>query len=188
MSSAAAHDLPVARIVLVGFMGSGKSTVGRWLADLLGWEFIDFDEEIERATGRSIPELFREEGEPAFRALEAELTEELSGLDGAVLAPGGGWVTQPELLDVLGPGTYVVWLRISPEAALERVGADRTRRPLLAGPDPLARANRLIRSREPLYRRVADMAVDVDGRDVEDIVREIVDRLDAVGAGGWDEQ
>lgn len=174
----AGREVPVGRLVLIGFMGSGKSTVGRRLAELLGWDFVDFDEEIERMTGRSIPELFAEEGEPAFRALEAEITDAVAELEEVVLAPGGGWVTQPELVDALAPDSWIVWLSVSPEAAVERVEADDTRRPLLAGPDPLSKAKRLIRSREPFYRRAADAVVEVDGRAVDEVAYAIVDMLD----------
>lgn len=168
------------RIVLVGFMAAGKSTIGRRLARLLVWDFVDFDREIERRTGRSIPEIFRHEGAAAFRALEAELTEELADLERVVLAPGGGWITQPELLERLGPGSMVVWLRISPEEAVRRAGRDAEHRPLLAGPDPLARARALIREREPLYE-MADLVVDVDRRPPDQVALEIVELVRDVG-------
>ncbi len=153
-------------------MASGKSTVGQRLAERLGWDFLDFDEEIERRTGLAIPDIFRRMGEPAFRALEAELTAECGDLDHIVLAPGGGWITQPELLELLAPGTLLVWLRVSPEEAVRRAMRARTHRPLLAGPDPLARARLLLSEREPLYRQ-ADVAVDVDDRDPDEVAAEI---------------
>lgn len=162
----------MSRIVLVGFMAAGKSTIGQRLARLLEWDFIDFDHEIERRTGSSIRELFREEGAVGFRVLEAALTDDVADLAGVVLAPGGGWITQPELLERLGPGTVVVWLRISPEEAVHRAQRDALHRPLLAGPDPLARARALIREREPLYG-MADFVVDVDGRSPEEVALEI---------------
>src|SRR5690625_7322821 len=87
----------VSRVVLVGFMAAGKSSVGERLAGILGWEFIDFDEEIERRTGVSIPEIFRRRGAAEFRALEEELTDELADEQWVVFAPGGGRITQPEL-------------------------------------------------------------------------------------------
>jgi len=179
---------PVERIVLVGFMASGKSTVGRKLARILRWRFVDFDEEIERRTGRSVPEIFLRYGEPEFRRLEAELTREVARLHHTVLAPGGGWITQPELLDLFGPGTLVVWLRISPEEAVRRARRARTHRPLLAGPEPVARARDLLARREPLYA-LADLAIDVDGRPADEVAREIADRVRRLGAappgGTW---
>lgn len=165
---------PVRRVILIGFMAAGKTTVGRFLAEHLGWEFIDLDEEIERRTGLTIPEIFELHGVAEFRRLEAELTEELAGVEEVVLAPGGGWVTQPELLDFFGSETLVVWLRISPEAAVERAMRTITHRPLLAdAPDPVERARILITEREPLYR-LADIAIDVEGRAIEDLAAEII--------------
>ena len=163
----------VARIVLVGFMASGKSTVGRRLAERLGWDFIDFDEEIERRAGRSIGDIFRQDGEAAFRALEAKLTAEWRNAESVVLAPGGGWVTQPGLLDSLGPRSVVVWLRISAAEAVRRTASAQVHRPLLAGADPLATAERLLRQREPLYRR-ADVVVDSDARGPDELASAIL--------------
>lgn len=156
-------------VVLAGFMASGKTTVGRMLADRLGWEFVDFDEEIERRTGRSVGEVFRRGGEAEFRRMEADLTAEVAGRERLVLAPGGGWITQPALLQGIRSGALVVWLRISPEEALRRAEADGTHRPLLAGArDPLDRARALLQHREPFYR-LADAVIDVDGRSPDEI-------------------
>ncbi len=166
----------VERVVLVGFMAAGKTSVGRRLAEALGWDFVDFDEVIEARTGATIPEIFRTQGEAAFRAMEARLTDEFGRARGVVLAPGGGWVTQPDLMDRLGDGSLVVWLRISPEEAVRRALADSVHRPLLAGPEPLARARLLLAEREPFYY-LADSAVAVDGRGIEEIAREIVARV-----------
>ena len=166
----------VERVVLVGFMAAGKTSVGRRLAEALGWDFVDFDDIIEARTGASIPEIFRTQGEAAFRAMEARLTDEFGQAHCVVLAPGGGWVTQPDLMDRLGDGSLVVWLRISPEEAVRRALADSVHRPLLAGPEPLARARLLLAEREPFYY-LADSAVDVDGRGIEEIAREIAARV-----------
>ena len=166
----------VERVVLVGFMAAGKTSVGRRLAEALGWDFVDFDDIIEARTGASIPEIFRTQGEAAFRAMEARLTDEFGQAHRVVLAPGGGWVTQPDLMDRLGEGSLVVWLRISPEEAVRRALADSVHRPLLAGPEPLARARLLLAEREPFYY-LADSAVDVDGRGIEEIAREIAARV-----------
>ncbi len=169
----------IERIVLVGFMASGKTTVGRALARRLGWDFVDFDEVIVRRTGMPVAEIFRSQGESAFREMEARLTDEFGGAERAVLAPGGGWITHPELLDAVGPGTLVVWLRISPEEAVRRAMGDAVHRPLLAGPDPLAKARLLLAEREPLYF-LADVAVETDGRAVDDIAYEIAERVRAL--------
>ncbi|MBI4408369.1 MAG: shikimate kinase [Gemmatimonadetes bacterium] len=178
------------RIVLIGFMASGKSTVGRKLAELLGWRFLDFDEEIERRTGRSVPQIFQESGEPEFRRLEAALTAEVAALDRLVLAPGGGWITQPGLRALLPSGSLLVWLRISAAEAVRRARRAPTHRPLLAGPDPLGLAQALLREREPFYR-LAHAVVDVDGRDPDEIARQIVEmvkdewRSGRSAARGW---
>lgn len=167
----------IGRIVLVGFMAAGKTTVGRLLADEIGWRFVDFDVRIEERTGRTPADLIRERGEPAFRDLEAELTEELAGIEKAVLAPGGGWVTRPELADRLGAGTVTIWLRVSADEAVRRAEADATDRPLL-GPvqDRAIRARALLERRAPLYAR-AELVVDVDGREPVVVVDEILGRL-----------
>lgn len=164
-----------ARVILIGFMAAGKTTVGRVLAERLGWRFVDFDEEIVRRSGETVPQIFREHGEAVFRALEARLTAELRSLDRAVIAPGGGWVTTPAALDNLPPGTLLVWLRVSAEEAIRRVGGGRDR-PLLAGADPLERARALMAERESLYRR-ADLVIDVDGRTPAEIAAAIEARL-----------
>lgn len=166
----------ITRILLVGFMASGKSTIGRHLAQRLGWRFIDFDDEIQRRTGVPIPEIFRSEGEAYFRRLEAELTEDVAAVEHVVLAPGGGWITRPELLEYFGDETAVVWLRISPEEAVRRAHLDLSKRPLLETADPIARARLLLREREPLYR-LADAVVDVDGRSAEEVVEQILESV-----------
>ncbi len=164
----------VERLILVGFMGSGKTTVGRLVADRVGWEFIDFDEAIERAEGRRIAEIFRDPGEAYFRSLEADLTRRLKDLRRVVLAPGGGWVTQPGLRDLLRPGSLTVWLRVSPETAYTRCRASAgVERPLLAVPDPLARITSLLAERESHYA-AADETVETDGRAPTAVADEVI--------------
>jgi shikimate kinase len=167
---------PVRAIVLVGFMAAGKSTVGRALATRLGWRFIDFDEEIERRDGMTVAEIFRARGEGAFRAREADLTRELSSYDRVVIAPGGGWITRENALAELSGRAWVVWLRIGAEEAVRRAQASGTVRPLLADGDPLDTATRLLAARDPLYRQ-AHAAIDVEGRDTEDIVTELLNGI-----------
>ena len=159
-------------LVLIGFMAAGKTTVGRKVAKRLGWRFIDLDEEIVRRTGATIAELFRERGEPAFRALERRLTDELSCEQRVVLAPGGGWVTDPAAFDRLSASSVVVWLRVSPEEAVRRARRSRTKRPLLAGPDRLERARTILAAREPMYRK-AHHVIDVDGRTAAEVAADI---------------
>jgi shikimate kinase len=163
---------PIHRIVLVGMMCSGKTAVGAALAELLGWECIDLDREIERAAGRPIREIFAAEGEAAFRAMEARATRQVAGRTRVVLSPGGGWITNPALLDLLGPGTLCVWLQVSPDEAVRRAGSAPGERPLLAGPDPLAAVRRLLAERERFYAR-AQLHLATDGRSAADAAREI---------------
>jgi len=161
------------RILLVGFMGSGKSSVGRALGRALGWRFVDFDKAIAAEEGRSVPEIFRTSGEAHFRRAEARVGQGLLGEDRVVLASGGGWAAAPGRLDAVPPGTATFWLRVSCEEAVRRVGAGARLRPLLAAPDAEERAARLLEEREPFYR-LADWAVDTDRRSVEDVTAEVL--------------
>jgi len=162
----------IERIVLVGMMCSGKSAVGAALAELLGWTHADLDREIEAHAGRSVREIFAADGEAAFRRMEAEATERIARRTRVVLSPGGGWITNPQLLDALGPGTLCVWLQVSPEEAVRRAGAAPGERPLLAGPDPLGAVRRLLAERERFYAR-AHLHLLTDGRSAGDAAREI---------------
>lgn len=139
------------RIVLVGLPGAGKSSVGRLVAEQLGWEFVDLDAEIERRSGRSIAELFAERGELGFREVEAITTTELSARRQLVIATGGGWVERRSNLDTFGAGGMTVFLRVAPELALARVGAGGGGRPLLATPDPEKTIRELLARREAIY-------------------------------------
>ncbi len=168
-------------IVLVGFMAAGKSTVGRLLAERLDWKLVDFDQRIHDRTGLTAGGIIRDRGEEAFRALEAEVTAEVAAevatSTRVVLAPGGGWVTRPELAGLLGERTATVWLRITPEEAVRRAESDAADRPLLGPPaGRRERAAALLRSREPLYER-AEVVVDVDDREPAVVVDEILRRL-----------
>jgi shikimate kinase len=163
--------------VLVGLPGAGKSATGPLVAARLGWRCVDVDREIARRTGRSIAELFQTEGESAFRAMEARLTVELSSLSELVLVPGGGGAAQPGLLESLPAGSALVWLRVSPEEAVRRLRGSPERRPLLAGPDPLAAMRALARQRTERYAH-ADLAVDVDGRSAAEIAETITEWLE----------
>jgi len=160
-------------VFLVGPMGAGKSTIGRQLARELKHEFVDSDREIEERTGVDIPFIFDMEGEAGFRRREARVVDELTRRSGIVLATGGGAVLDPENRRHLASRGTVIYLRTSVDQQLARTARDR-KRPLLQTEDPRARLEELLREREPLYRSVADIVVETDGRSVRDVVRELV--------------
>jgi shikimate kinase len=161
------------RVVLVGFMGSGKSTVGRRLARRLEWVFVDLDEAVEAAAGMKVEELFRACGEPAFRQLEADAGAVAAAGTRVVIAPGGGWSLVPGRLDDLPEGSLTVWLRVTPATAVRRAIGTRLVRPLLAGPDPVTRASELLEEREQAYSR-ARLHLDADMASPTSLVNEIV--------------
>jgi shikimate kinase len=148
-------------LVLVGLPGAGKSTCGRQLARRLGRPFLDFDVEIERRVGMTVARLFAEQGETAFRALEVELTRELAAAPPMVLAPGGGWVTNPGVMALLRPPGKIIHLQVSPAEALRRVSRSRTVRPLLKQADPAVRIQALWDARKGLYAQ-ADAVLEVE--------------------------
>lgn len=156
-------------IVLVGFMGAGKTTVGTLLAAKLGLPFTDSDQVIEQRAGRPVRQIFAEDGEPAFRALEHEVIAEL--LDGPpiVLALGGGAAEHPQTQNKLA-NAQVVYLHVSYAQALQRVGGDPESRPLLARPDLAG----LYERRLGVYAGVATMTVPTDGRDPLAIAEDIL--------------
>lgn len=161
---------------LVGPMGAGKSTIGRQLARALKLKFIDSDREIETRTGVDIPLIFELEGEAGFRAREQAVIDDLTGRPDIVLATGGGAVLYPENRRNLTTRGYVIYLHTSVPQQLKRTARDRNR-PLLVTADPAARLNELMAIREPLYREVADLVVDTDGRKVGEVVSSIIDAL-----------
>lgn len=146
-------------IVLVGLMGSGKTTVGRLVAQMVGFKFIDTDHLISDAAGRGIPEIFASEGEAGFRLRESAALRSLLGKRGCVIATGGGIVTQPRNLPILRHLGYIAWLEADPERLARRTSQN-TNRPLLAGEeDPKAKLERLLTERKPLYKSVADLRI-----------------------------
>lgn len=160
-------------IVLVGFMGAGKTTTGRLVADKLGVPFLDSDHVIEERTGRSIPDIFTSAGEPGFRELEHQVIAGLLAGSPAVLALGGGAAGHPRTRELLAaPGVNVVFLRVGFAAALDRVGGD-DGRPMLARPD-LAE---VFQSRQEIYASVATLTVDTDGRSPQEAAADILARL-----------
>ncbi|MGW8266464.1 MAG: shikimate kinase [Longimicrobiales bacterium] len=170
----------IRRILLVGFMGSGKTLVGRALARRLGWSFRDFDQEVRVRVGLPIPEIFRQHGEAGFRQVEAAVGAELLREENVVLASGGGWAAEEGRVEQVPPGTLTVWLKVTPEEAVRRVRKEGPTRPLLAVPDPLARARELLGAREAWYQR-ADLALDSHDGDPEEMARRIEEILITTG-------
>ena len=183
MGGALSGDSGLRRVVLVGFMASGKSTVGERLARELGWSFVDVDRRIEEETGSTVSELFREEGEGTFRTLEARATREALGGTHRVVATGGGWPAAEGRMDRLAedPHTLTVWLRVTPAEAVRRARTQGPVRPLLAGDDPRSRAERLLARREDHYRK-AELHLDTGDRTPAELVARIVAALIQRGA------
>ncbi|MEP6618219.1 MAG: shikimate kinase [bacterium] len=169
-------------VVLVGLPGSGKSTVGARLARQLGRDFLDFDVEISRRQAMSITDIFTQKGEPFFRALEHDLTEELRHQENMILAPGGGWVTRPETVALLRPPAALVYLRLSAGAALRRMGSKVDGRPLLQRPDPRGELERLFAVRRSIYES-AEFVVDVEHLYPQRVTEQIIAQL-GVGRRG----
>lgn len=167
------------RIVLVGFMGSGKSTVGRLLAEALHWRFVDQDSQVEMHEGLSIPEIFAGRGEAHFRRVEGQVADHILQEKQVVVATGGGWAALPGRLTGLPIGTVSVWLRVSAEEAVRRTEEAPAARPLLSAPDALETARRLLEQRTPFYSQ-AHLEVDTEALRPEDvsarIIRFLVDR------------
>jgi shikimate kinase len=159
----------------MGFMGTGKSEVGRRLAQRLGRSFVDTDQVIEERAGKRIAAIFGDEGEPAFRALEREAVADAASRAGAVIAVGGGAVLDPENVSLLRDAGLLVHLTARPDVILRRVG-DGASRPLLRE-DPHAAVARLLAEREPTYAAVADVTIDTSERTAEQIVEEIQQAL-----------
>ena len=159
-------------IVLVGFMGAGKSTIGRLLADKLSFPFIDTDPVIEQRAGRPISSIFASDGEPAFRALEHEVIADLLDGPDAVLALGGGAVEHPGTRALLTGRSEVIYLEVSFADAMARIGGD-TARPLLAQAGLRDRYER----RLPIYTSVATLTVPTTARGPDTITQEIIARL-----------
>lgn len=165
-------DRTIRNIALTGFMGVGKSSVGRALAEQLHFEFLDTDEVIETNAGKSISRIFSEEGEPTFRALECQLVQQLAGRDRLVISTGGGLAVNADNLASLKAHALVVCLWASPEAIWERV-RHQSHRPILQTVDPPARIRELLAQREPFYKQ-ADVLVNTELRSLREVVQQVL--------------
>ncbi|WP_018132417.1 shikimate kinase [Effusibacillus pohliae] len=159
-------------IYVIGFMGTGKTTVGQALASRIGWAWIDMDQELEKREGRSIADMFAENGEDYFRKRESELLEELAGCHRLLVTTGGGIVLRPVNRERMRQTGCVISLTADKQAIKNRV-SQQAGRPLLTGGELDQRIDRLLQERNGLYND-ADIVIDTTDRDVAEIVREIL--------------
>jgi len=163
-------------VVLIGYRGTGKSTVARLLAKRWNLAMVDADCEVESRAGRSIAEIFAEQGESAFRDWETSVLRDLVAKARTVVAAGGGAVLREENREIIETAQWIVWLRATPKTIARRVSADATtnqRRPQLTTAGGLREIVELLQQREPLYRRMAQCAVDTDGLSADEVVEQI---------------
>lgn len=160
-------------LVLIGYMGTGKSSVGRQLARFARMRFVDTDDLIVSAAGRSIPEIFAAEGVEYFRQLESQVLRDLAGTEGTIVATGGGIVTRPENLPLLRALGTIVWLTADEDVIFERVSRNRNR-PLLQTENPRATMHEHLVERLPLYRAYADFVADTSWMSQGDVAHAIL--------------
>jgi shikimate kinase len=165
-----------ARVLLIGMMGAGKSTTGKLLAKRLGWPYLDSDDEIERQCGRTVPEIWKADGEAAFRAEESKVLAQATTSDGpAVISVAGGAVLDPDNRARIRGAGLVVWLRCEVSVLATRVG-EGAGRPLLEG-GPAEAVRRLYDERAPIYASLADLTLDVDRLAPPQVVQQIMAAL-----------
>ena len=168
-------------IALIGFMGTGKTTVGRLVAEQLRFVYEDTDELIQAGTGRTIADIFAKEGEPAFRALEQKVVKELASRTRTVIATGGGLPVNPDNLTSLKTHSLVVCLWSSPEKIWERV-RHQSHRPLLHDANPQAKIRELLAARERFYKQ-ADVLLNTDLRSLREVTRQVAHQFQLESAG-----
>lgn len=166
----------VRHVVLVGLPGAGKSTVGRGVASRLRRGFVDLDAHIERSFGKSVSQIFHEDGEAEFRRMEAETTAVVARMPPSVIAPGGGWVLNPDAAaHLLGAGR-IIYLRVSPDAAVRRMGQGIRRRPLLAGAgDPYGVMRGLYEARKAAYEGCSDIIIETGNTARSNVIAKVVE-------------
>ncbi len=163
-------------IVLIGFMGSGKSSVGKHLSTLLEMDYIDTDDLIIEKSGMSINEIFNIHGEIGFRKLEMEVIEDLEKIENTVISCGGGLILNASNIDLLKNNGKLIWLKASPDQIYNRLSDDNTR-PLLKNDLTIEKLSQILNSRLSLYKSASHLAIDTDGKNIQEISKEIVEKL-----------
>jgi shikimate kinase len=169
-------------LALIGFMGTGKSSVGQMVAASLHFTFLDTDHDIEVRARKSIAEIFAKDGEPAFREWEQRIVQELTQRKRTVISTGGGLPADEANLASLKSHAFVVCLWASPDRILERV-RHQTHRPLLNDPNPVAKIRSLLAAREPFYRR-ADVLLNTEMRSVREVAQQVIHQFQMAQGGG----
>lgn len=162
-------------IVLTGFMGTGKTEIGRELSNILGWKLIDIDDEIVKAQNSSINDIFSKSGEQAFRGLEAEMIRETVRKNNVIISTGGGAILRQENIDLLRSNGIIVCLTARPETILNRTSKS-SKRPLLNVENPLGRIKDLMESRKFFYEK-ADLMIDTEAKTPLQIAEEILENI-----------
>jgi len=165
----------IRNLALIGFMGAGKTSVGRHVAEQLGFEFVDTDALIESRTGKTISQIFATDGEPHFRALEQAVVEQLAQRDKAVISTGGGLPANPQNLESLKTHALVVCLWASADRIWDRV-KNQSHRPLLQAPNPQERIKELLKTRAPFYRQ-ADVLLHTDNRSQRQVCQQVIQQF-----------
>lgn len=169
-------------IALIGFMAAGKTTVGEALARTLGWQFIETDKLIEENTGKTIPRIFKEDGEIAFRDKEIEAVKKAATSNKAVISCGGGVIVNQINIDRLRESSLIVYLWATPPVLMGRLERSKVERPLLKGVDRTQDIDRLFKFRKPFYERAADLKVDASKNNAEAVAERIITRLKGNGS------
>lgn len=164
-------------IALIGFMGAGKSAVGRALATKLSMRFIDLDLQIQEKAGKSIAEIFARDGEPAFRLMEEEVSREAAAREATVISCGGGTVLAHQNTGLLRQTSVIVYLSADRDTLLRRVLNSKEKRPLLEVIDPASAMDDLLKHRRPLYEKAADIIIDTSRLDIAGVVERISEEL-----------
>ena len=163
-------------IILCGFMGSGKSTVGKKLAKSIGYTFIDLDDYIEKQRNMSITDIFSKYGEENFRESETQSVKDISKLTNQVISLGGGTVLNPLNVEILKQYGKIFLLNVSPECVYERLKYD-NKRPLLQTDDKLKKITELLEKRMPIYKQSADFIIETDNKSAEDVAKAIIEKI-----------